>query len=215
MFIIELFLPFTLLPRDNDDQADIHQWMIKDKTGNVTVISRKYPLVVRLYNRTYEGEPGIWLDWQRNWAICKAYTGCIDEATLRLLKIQQYNEEQEDLHVSLRDVLCLRMTFVPSRFDNTPQHIFNKMMSAGTSVALWPRAKDESLDEEAVEQTYNDLLAGCNFSTLPKTLWESRRQALREKTLHLAHQLTLFWDDPDRLPLDAPCYPFVAPRERK
>ena len=210
MFTIELFLPFTLLSCDNDDKADIHQWMLKDKTGNVTAISRKYPLVVRLYNRTYEGEPGIWLNWQRNWTMCKGYKGCMDEAKRRLLKAQQYLEEQEDLHESLQEVLCLRMTFVPPHFDDTPQHIFNKMMSAGTSVALWPRAKNESLDEKAVEQTYDALLSGCDFSALPQTLWKGRK----EKTL-LAHHLTLFWDDPDRLPLDAPCYPYVAPQERK
>jgi hypothetical protein len=51
-------------------------------------------------------------------------------------------------------------------------------------------------------------------------VWERRKEAAIDETL-LANHLTLFWDDPHRLPPDAPDapaqdkYPLVFPRERK
>lgn len=88
-------------------------------------------------------------------------------------------------------------------------------MSAGTSVALWPRSLHEALDEEVVEQAYQALLAGCNFSELPKRMLERRRGAPEDKSL-LVNTLTLFLDNPYLLPLDIPRKsPLAAAQERK
>src|SRR5262249_54324296 len=118
-----------------------------------------------------------------------------------------YHSNRKKLHTSLRDVGCLRMTFVPPCFDGTQEHIFSKMMGAGTSIALWLRPMDELPDIGTLEMMYGQLLPGCNISSLPKKIWKLREGGV----LPLFNHMTLFWDDPNRLPAGAKD-PLIAPK---
>ena len=214
-FTIELFLPFALL---NGDKDDVHTWRL-DLGFDTIAVSHKYPLVVRSYDRVYgvnkikpEVRRRLRQAWEDNWAICK---NCGEARIQWPLKEKDY--VKENLVAWLQGVACLTMVFVPPAFDAVQPHIFKTMMSAGSSVALWPRPHHKCLNEEAIEQAYHGLLVGCHFSKLPKMIWERRIEAAMDETL-LANHLTLFWDNPYRLPSDAPDapirdkYPLVAPR---
>jgi vWA-MoxR associated protein C-terminal domain/Effector-associated domain 2 len=219
-FIVELFLPFTLLNCDTSE-TDVHIWKLDVGFGNTIAVSHKYPLVLRSYDRTYEInklKPGVRRRlrqaWESNWAICK-------NCGVVMLRWPLKEKDTCKVHLVawLQEAACLTMMFVPPMFDKTQPHIFQKMLSAGTSVALWPRLYCKDLDEEVIEQVYRNLLEGFHFSTLPKLIWERRKEAARDESL-LANYVTLFWDDPYRLPSDAPDapaqdkYPLAFPRER-
>lgn len=227
-FAIELFLPFELL---HSTTCDPHKWQLKDEFGNLTPIMQKYPLVVRSYNRVYEGGTRVWNAWEENWGICRSGKCCMyisessengedngvysQEIKQCLLQEEVYYRQNEYLHISLQEVRCLRMTFVPPSFDDASQHIFKKMMGAGTSVALWPRSKEVCPDNGALERMYDTLLPGCDLSRLPERLWKLRRKS----ELSLANHITLFWDDPNRVPADSPYKPdkelLIAPKGSK
>jgi hypothetical protein len=220
-FTIELFLPFRLLNCDSSE-IDVHNWKLDAAFGNSIAVSHKYPLVLRSYDRIYEVnklKPGVRhrlrQAWQSNWAICK---NC--RVVMLRWPLKEKDSSKEHLVVWLQEAACLTMLFVPPAFDEILPHIFKKMLSAGTSVALWPRLYCNHLEEEVIEQGYRSLLEGNHFSTLPKMIWERRKEAAMDET-SLANHLTLFWDDPFRLPPDAPDapaqdkYPLAFPRERK
>jgi vWA-MoxR associated protein C-terminal domain len=217
MFTIELFLPLTLL---NCDKTDVHTWKLYDQYDSYA-ISHKYPLVLRSYDRIYrmnKKRPEIKLRerkaWENNWAICKKYQEIMLNWTLK-----EKDARKANLTAWLQSVACLTLTFVPPTFDETQTHIFHKMLSAGISVAIWPRGYCKGLDEDIVEQTYHHLLEGSHFSTLPEMILERRREALMDET-SLANYLTLFLDNPYRLPCDAPDTlpedknPLAFPQER-
>ena len=76
-FTIELFLPFKLLNCDTSE-TDVHTWKLDVGFGNTILVSHKYPLVLRSYDRIYEInklKPGVRRRlrqaWESNWAICK------------------------------------------------------------------------------------------------------------------------------------------------
>ena len=205
-FTVELFLPFTLL---NHENCDVHQWTYDADFGDRWV-ALEYPLVLRSYDRIYEGNVILWNDWKENWTICEnAFNG----NALKILKEKDYTEKGGFLSVHLKKFGCVAMTFVPPKFDSRA-HIFKKMVNAGTSIALWPRSTVEAFDEETVEQIYRTLLTGCDFSKLPDMILEKRREALEDKS-SLVNMLTLFWDKPHPLPPDikAPLFAFPAERE--
>jgi vWA-MoxR associated protein C-terminal domain/vWA-MoxR associated protein middle region (VMAP-M) 1 len=208
-FTIELFLPFTLLNCDIPE-FDVHKWEIK--FGFTTrMISHKHPLVLRSYDRIYgtnemeeEERRRIRQAWENNWKQSKEFCGT---------EILQWPLKERDpckgLGGWLELATCVTVRFVPPTF-NEQQHIFLEMMSGGTSVALWPRPYGKCLQEDTLEEGYRTLLEGCHLSKLPKLLLEKRMLAEKNETL-LANHVTLFWDDPDRLPPDAP----EAMRENK
>jgi hypothetical protein len=220
-FTIELFLPFMLLTCDKSE-TDVHTWKLDVGFGNTIALIHKYPLVLRSYDRVYEIsklKPAVRrrlrLAWESNWTICK---NC--GVVMLRWPLKEKDSSREHIVAWLQEAACLTMMFTPPAFDELQPHIFQKMLSAGTSVALWPRLYCKCLNEEVVEQAYRSLLEGYHFSTLPKIIWERRKEAARDETL-LANHLTLFWDDPYRLPSDAPDAPakdkylLAFPLERK
>ncbi len=91
------------------------------------------------------------------------------------------------------------MTFVPPPYDDKPQHIFSRMLGAGTSIALWPEFEDGSCDEEVIERIYHTFSPTCDFLRLPEIIWNERRKGKASQ----ANRITLFWDNPDRVPEDS------------
>lgn len=193
-FTIELFLPFELL---NHDSCDAHQWHFNAGFNETSFIAHEYPLILRSSERAYIQKAQPRRKWEVNWTKGKVSQ---EPTVLREKDYIQYADKEDFLIVQLEEAACVAITFVPPQYGDK-SHIFTKMMTAGTSIALWPRSHDETLNEEALEQVYRDILAGCPFTKLPEMLLKRRRE-VRESKSSIVNTLTLFWDKPDRLPGD-------------
>ncbi len=189
VLMVELFLPFAYL---NYPDCNIHQWMIGK--GYRKALSRVWPLVVRSLERADCDEPMVLYEWKQNWNILKQQRTIAEPRFL--------NREHFEKEISLEGVACLAFTAVPPPIRDIRQlpsgHIFTQMLIDGTSIALWPRS-DINLDEAQVQDAYKTILSGCHFSQLPETVWKKRKE---EQEHLLVKHLTLFWDDPHRLPPD-------------
>ena len=217
---VEIFLPFTLLNVDSShaEEYDVHMWRIESGFDSIK-LDHKYPLVLRSYDRLYsfndrpDFRAEIRQAWECNWAVSNSHP----QIDLKW-PLKEKASCHRDLAGWLQDAAFLNMLFVPPAFIAGQPHIFKKMLTAGTSVALWPRSSCPHMDEAAMKRAYCDLFQGCRFSIFPITVWEKRKAESIDET-SVVNYLTLLWDDPSRLPNDAPDAPdrdvCVFPVERK
>src|SRR3989442_97383 len=199
----------------------LHQWLAETaekehitaaQEGSADITSEQitqdsYYLLVKFEpsnDKKDEFEIHAWLTYEQDGKTMPVYGDAKEEVSLVEIPsildelISQYEENAHAFTIKLFLPSLLLNCDTPS-FDAVQPDIFQNMLSGGTSVALWPRQYCKHLDEEVIEQEYPSLLDGCHFSTLPKMVWERRKEAARDQTL-LANHLTLFWDDPYRLP---------------
>jgi len=189
VLMVEIFLRFAYL---NYPDRDMHHWMIDRGFGNRKAISNVWPLVVRSLDRVDCDEQSVLYEWKCNWDRLKQQRTIAEPLFL--------NREYFEKATSLDGKICLAFTVVPPPIKEIHKlptgHIFTQMMSEGTSIALWPRS-ESGLDEMQVREAYKTILSECHFSELPSTIWKKRK----EGDLLVKH-LTLFWDDPHRVPPD-------------
>jgi hypothetical protein len=193
---IELFLPFYLL------DYNIHQWMLQMDFGQSVSVDDYCPLVVRSWDRLYLKSRGSntksYRAWKRNWCILEDYKERHTDLKPQFLSTKDY--ERDNLVSFLLKVVYVALTFVPQKPPDETQlnlSIFPKIISAGMSIALWPREQSDRLDEQEIQAAYESLLSGCKLDELPKIMWDKRNKADKHDVVH---RLTLLWDDPTRLP---------------
>ena len=190
---VEFFLPFKSL----DLMAD--SWLIEDEYGEEPFpIGSEYPVVIRVLERHNKIYKKASL-WEGNWKpqyinqLCKKALICSDRPP---------EEISEDL--AKEEVLGVRCTCPLEAHHNQPKPM---IMRRGLPIALWLR---QELKNCCGEEKYQELL-NINLVDLPQKL-KNIRNADRQNESHLAHHISLLWDEPIKLPSDD--YNFQMPKSK-
>ncbi len=187
--LIELFLPFALF------NHDINSWKIIVGPDPLP-ISTEYPIVIRSWDRVYSKDPITYKKWFNKWTQFDKVKTAMEPhfCSLEHCQTKGFSIELSD------DIICLALTFaLPATITSNDSIILRRIISNGMPVAFWPYSQ---LNEaEDVEQSFKDLHFGCDFSVLPKKIWQKRRMNFANQN-HLLHRLVILWDDPTRLPPD-------------
>jgi hypothetical protein len=153
--------------------------------------------------------------WLEKW---KSFLGNIDE----YIKAQHNpvatpksiagNYQNLDAHLLDRNVLGLALSHGSfSGCGIKPQKLFKKMLVTGIPIALWiepdenhylPTPDQQIMAElDDLEQALEAIATAKNLPGLVSLVKEKRREArTQNRQLHIGSFLTLFWDDPDRIP---------------
>ncbi|MBD2579107.1 trypsin-like peptidase domain-containing protein [Oscillatoria sp. FACHB-1406] len=187
---IECFLPYTLL-----DLA-IDRWKRDDEYDEPFPLSEEYPVVVRILERLGYSKPYLKnQEWREKWkclqqnACCFEILACCDRAR------EKVAEDLERGYIGLR-----RKTIVPPASE--PGGMFSIIMKEGIPVTLWSRQDIDSCGEA---ERYEQLLK-VSVVELPNRLKAIRNATPRKDETHIGHHLSLLWDNPYRVPPDAPSF---------
>jgi hypothetical protein len=177
-------------------------------------IGRRSQLVVRCRDRlSPEGRFGeTRADWERH-----------AKATLRkplsAIKIIPFLREADATSNALFDAMvevdggfCLVVVATPSDFADPASHaeLIQDAVDAGMAVGLWLRQRSVAVDDAA--DVLLKLLEAPSLDHLPQNVLKLRKSYAAKKDANdLANNLTLFWDDPLRVP---PSLRLGAPRGR-
>jgi len=173
---IEFILPTHLLNYSVEhwtDEADIP-------------IGTIYPVVVRPSLRFHHGKK-LQRFWHQLWnnakekyvlqEIAKTHT-LINETKLLKLRVDE-------------DKLCFVSTSIPEK------ELFVLLIKSGVPIALWPK----HINNIETLKPLLDKLLSCTLEQLPHCIFEIRKKLWVENKLqHVGFHLSLFWDDPDRMP---------------
>jgi len=196
--VVELIMPRHLFCKDLTD------WKIDvgEMESSASLLDT-YPVVLRWLNRFLNRQKHT--RWREKWqALLDSQNGkgkvklewlaCADVCTV------------ENLFKSFRQTHCgayLALGFVPH--EQPKEDLLTASLNAGTSIAVWFRYLQE--DELVTQSIVEDLLANIVPPDLPRHVQELRGKH-QEDRFHLAHRLTLLYDDyhrvPDLLPTQAP-----------
>lgn len=190
---VELFVPLRLLG------CDVDQWLVDDGFGE-TRIGHQHKVVARSWERTYGGRQGSGMQkWRSHWArLFQSAPGSIwycgpEDAQGMRLKIPQDHPA------------CVVMRMPPSvdPTDGTSRALA-ELIRGGSVVAVWPRKTVQSAAE--LESFVSSQLPGSSIDR-----WRDEVRAFRKRAMscddpseHPGSHLTLLWDDPNKLPPDAP-----------
>lgn len=168
---------------------DFDEWRIQSDSVPIR-LGFMYPVVLRSFERLYE-QRRYWVRWRAKWEQLKKLTE--PPASLSVEWIGP-NDEGEELIERLMPphVLC-----IASRLCCTAEHVRVSMVG-GAPAMLWVRRGD--LPPEAVKTFLEPLLLQGKLSELPERIHAARINAKRGEP---ARNITLLWDNYDRLPPDA------------
>jgi len=193
--IVELFLPEALLNYNFD------QWLIKVRSTDIP-ISDKYPTVVRSLDRATHKSKILMNDWKRLWLEFEKRTGNISLAFF-------YDEDCENSEFRHRLLGGLKQYklpvfgLVPRLSDARNSHLLSTIIDLGTPVAFWLSLQPENFNRQDFQEICQALLSNCDISRLPKMVWDKRIEIMVSgSSRHPIYHLTLFWDNPFRVPRD-------------
>lgn len=209
--VIEIFVPHELLTRKaNDwpihsermplplrhiDGINADNWPIKAGIQLLTNLGRKHQITVRSYDRTYRFLSQLWPSWKDKWDQFQAFVNIpYDEPIAWLCRTDE--DDLRDFHEKLArtNVIGAVSLFAPSTVPQIEnQNIILAILNASLPIAFWVRCKISN-----AEQDCRALLVAEQLADLPKWLWKRRKSGQSD----LWNQVTLLWDDPDRLPPD-------------
>lgn len=184
--VFEVFLPLELL-----NQA-VDRWEFDDGLGFPVPIGCQYEVLVRSYERLAPNYRLYWKQWQDKWKLLEKYaeSACPGFASGDC-------DDLKDLFVKLsaQDTVGLRLAKAPEHTGKGS--VFALLLKTATPIALWVRSSFSGLDCQAeMEQVLN-----CCILQLPTIVKDSRLNALPlPPDKHIGHQLSLLWENPDRLP---------------
>ncbi len=187
--VIEFFLPQDLMSREVDQWEKYDEFLEKPlKLGcehHVVVRSLE-----RLENRTvreYLRKKWGYFRTQVKNQICAQHLIC-----LYTWKVYQRFEVYYQLKI--QETTCLGFTFKPEG------SILLEFLRAGIPVALWPRISGENTgNADEMHTQIHVLISPDNVCKLPALIYEQRCQAGHD-SIHIGNNLTLLWDNPERLP---------------
>jgi hypothetical protein len=170
---IEFFLPKHLLC------YDVAFWTPEDDYP----IGVDYQVVIRSRERLIEKK--LQRRWYRYWNHCKGVLQNEPKTCVAWL-----DKPQKTLLSKLDDgFIFFILTFVPQ-----PDFVFS-LIRAGVPIALWSRQANQEIHKE-----FNALLSSCHqLEQLPESVRKERRTTWETK--QHSGQISLLWDDPNRLPL--------------
>ena len=180
---IEFFLPFKSL----DLRAD--SWLIEDEYGEEPFpVGSEYPVVIRVlerHNKIYKQAPL----WEGNWK-----PQYINQLSEKALISSDLPPEKISEELAKEEVLGVRCTCPIETHANKPKVL---IMRRGLPIALWLR---QEIKNCCGEGKYQELL-DINLVELPQKL-KNIRNADPQNESHLAHHISLLWDEPTKLPSD-------------
>lgn len=201
---IELFLPRELRSEEFD------QWA---RAGDPNVrVGRWCPVAVRCRDRLLKGRLfGPRPLWERH----GTFTLHQPPARIRIITLQQAADADTDTPfdemVEAEGQFCLIVAVPPSDFADPAVHadLIQEAVDDGMAVGLWLRRQSDAVDAAA---ELRKLVNVPCLDQLPGKLLKLRKlPAARRDPHHLGNHLTLFWDDPGRVP---PSLLLGAPRGR-
>ncbi|SEG16258.1 hypothetical protein SAMN04489712_103449 [Thermomonospora echinospora] len=189
--IVEFVLPRSLLCVPLDQiRVDIE--------GLERRLGIEYPIVVRSFDRMRK--PALHHNWRRKWNWLRDNPA--RAGMCRLPRHADFDEERlYNTLVSDESSVCLALAFIPRNEYESPPDELEVGLHAGVPIAVWCRWEREPGRFFAEVQE----LWGQGALELPESVLALRRKALRalDETAaenHLGFQLTLMFDDADRLP---------------
>jgi len=123
--------------------------------------------------------------------VAETYAEWVDERQLRQLR------SKVD-----KGTVCFALTFVPQIAIDLKKDFLFALIKVGAPIAIWPR-QFNNVDE--LKQQLSTLLSCEPLEQLPQFILKTRRELWEiNHEQHTGYHLSLFWDDPDRRPLDTP-----------
>ncbi len=194
---IEFILPYEWI------HLDVDKWKRKDDFE--TRLVDDYRLLIRL-DRYYDNLGGIrhrrFRDhWREKWTYFMEIRSRMENPDSYIQwvcgnntfqKKQVYDEYQKN-----QNKTCLAMTFLPKQ----SEEVGNLILFLGIPVALWCNKTGHKEEEhEIIKKAIGCILEDGDFNCLADRIHKICRLPEHEKSLE--HHLTLFWDNPDRIPLE-------------
>lgn len=185
---IEIFLPFKSLDLRPDT------WLIEDDFDTYP-LGQQYPVVIRVLERLgYKNKKYAYAElWKKKWRqqhITQLSEEGLICCELPLDEISRTLATEEKLGIR-----CI------SPIKNHPKKLNVLIMRRGLPIALWFR---EKLENCSGTESYQRLLE-TSLRDLPQELRHTRN-AEPDNEKHLARHINLIWDDPTKLPHDAPTF---------
>ncbi|MEA5500327.1 VMAP-C domain-containing protein [Limnoraphis robusta] len=205
--VIELFLPWEYLGEQ------VYRWKIKDDTfGDQVVLSSKYIMVVRSYDRFYDPQlknelKKKWKDWKDFFTVQRTEKEIVQKFEhLDCINIYTNNDGKKmKLKLEQEKKLGLKVMSL-SRSKNAHKELFKVILRSGIPFAIW--AGCESLPEQRQkwEEEFNKLLSYnlmMNLNNLFQQIkiqqWEDAYSNEYPKE-HLGSYLCFLCDNPERMP---------------
>ncbi len=179
---VEFFLPYKLLNHTVDTFPRV-------EFDTSESIGKKYRVVVRANERLQKNYPykRVWLDkWQKVKRVCDSQCrqGLVSS-----------NHSQAVLRRELDQAIGIILTKIPKNTSN--ETIFSFILMTATPIALWVRK------EIKVQNVVRNALLDCCIFELPDKVKEKRLDAPEGEDDHVGNNLSLLWEDPERLTPDA------------
>ena len=190
---IELFLPRELRCEGFDQWAGALD--PEDRVG------RSCPVAVRCRDRLSRGRLfGRRGEWEQHGSAALRQP----PATIRLITFQQAADADDALFDAMHEDegrFCLVVAAAPTDFADPAAHaeLLQEAVDAGMPVGLWVRQRPCTVETAAAELL--ELLRVPSLDRLPENVLKLRKShAAKRDANHLGNHLTLFWDDPRRVP---------------
>jgi len=200
--VIEFVLPRRLLSHEVD------QWTLRANRGFRRRLGIEFPVVVRSLERLRDAS--MHPHWRRKWAWLRANEK-LPDVDGAVYWVRSVGRPAEALFAELLidpKPVCLAFEEPPPIVQDLGNDELAVGLYAGTPVMIWCRGGRGSGRFRA---EMSAQLAGRALFDLPEITLRLRREAVRldQETDHLGLQITLLWDDPDRIP--EPFAPLKAP----
>lgn len=189
--VLEFFLPEDLLLGSAKGWKMPDQWLIPNSKVPGMRLGDRYQIVYRSLDRL--NNPDYMPAWHRKWQIFQsARESFSDDLMLWVSAQSQYNGKT--LH---NRIIGQQYTFVGFAFklSKSEKELFYGKLMAGIPIAIWLRSHEIKLDLNELKLKI-PCHAVCN---LPQMLLKWRiSDDVQEQ--FFANQVTLLWDDPERIP---------------
>lgn len=190
---VEFFLPAELLLHDVD------HWKVVYGIKTVTHVGIQHRVVVRSLERV---QPQYFSDlrpqWEKKWQRFKVLPHTHEDVFAWARTTEECNASSLPGSLLRDDIVGFAQICTLAETHDSIFDILGTIIDTGIPIAFFPRYKAEvCLCTNQVEQFIKKCL--CPHS--PTVVLQERQEAVRlNDTKHLAHHLTLLWDDPTRLP---------------
>ena len=181
-----------ILPRRLINEA-VHEWRF-DKDFPLAFGTR-YPVVIRSLDRM--GRPRLHDEWQRKWRWLKANGHRVEPDSIKWLSERDAVQSKVLYNMLLQheSTVAMAMSFLPEPSDGRKFDEFAAALYAGIPIIIFARQEDMG---ERFELVLRDVLATRGLGELPAILLKLRREP--DEELAFGSNVTLMWDDYDRIP---------------
>jgi hypothetical protein len=187
---IEFFLPKDLLTEPVDSWKPYNE----DSSGFSIPIGYDYQVIVRSYERLRPRYRARYR-WFEKWRQVKRYQ--TQPANQWFLPITECPGDPTILCYQLDDENLLGCTLKSDPVETSKNIFVEPINHAGTPIVIWLRRNLNHFNDQ-VTQLLNNAIAD-----LPEAVRNQRREARKEQASleeHIGYHLSLWWDNPNRLP---------------